>query len=146
MAAEEIEDPSGKAYPAPGITVWFDKTRCRHFAECVNGLNAVFQPGRKPWVRVDLGDPEEIAAVVRRCPTGALHYRLDEGPPEEPAVPTRIRPLRGGPTLVRGDLLLRTSRGQIRDTRAALCACGKTADAPFCDGACMINPELGARE
>ena len=139
-------DPSGKAYPTSGVTVWFDKARCLHFAECVRGLNDVFQPGRKPWVRPELGEPDEIARVIRRCPTGALHYRLDRGTPEEPDVPTRVRPLKNGPLVVRGDLLIKTAGGAVRDTRAAFCACGSTANAPFCDGACEINPALEPRD
>ena len=144
--AEDQPVASGKAYPVEGITVWFDASRCRHFAECVRGLPEVFQPGRRPWVRPDLGDASEIARVVRRCPTGALHYRLDDGPAEEPAVPTRIRHVRGGPLLVRGDLLLRTPAGEVRETRVALCACGRTESNPFCDGACEVNPPLGPRD
>jgi uncharacterized Fe-S cluster protein YjdI len=144
--AEGPSDPSGKAYPVEGVTVWFDQTRCRHFAECVAGLPDVFKPGRRPWVRPELGDASEVARVVRRCPTGALHYRLDDGPPEEPATPTRIRRMSGGPLLVRGDLLLKTPTGDVRETRAALCACGNTKDAPFCDGACDLNRPLGPRD
>src|SRR5688572_27779822 len=128
----EDQAPSGKAYPAENVTVWFDVTRCRHFAECVRGLNDVFQPGRRPWIRPDLGDPSDVGRVVQRCPTGALHYRVSEGPEEEPAAPTSIRPLKGGPLLVRGDLLVRTPRGALRETRAALCACGRTENLPFC--------------
>lgn len=139
-------DPAGKSYPVEGITVWFDKTRCRHFAECLRGAPAVFETGRKPWVRPDLGEPEEIARVIRLCPTGALHYRLTEGSAEEPDSPTLVRPLKKGPLLMRGDLMIRTPAGMLRDTRAALCACGKTENGPFCDGACDITEPLGPRD
>jgi len=144
--ADDPPDPTGKAYVVEGVTVWFDQARCRHFAECVAGLPEVFKPGRRPWVRPELGEPSEIARVIRRCPTGALHYRLDDGPAEEPATPTRIRPMREGPVLVRGDLLLRTRAGDVRETRVALCACGQTQDLPFCDGACEVNRPLGPRD
>jgi len=42
----------------------------------------------------------------------------------------------------RGDarLMLETAAGPLRDTRAALCGCTKTANAPFCDGACGCKP------
>jgi len=145
MSPEAPSDPSGKEYPGDGVTVWFDSARCAHFAECVRGFPDVFQPGRRPWVRVDLGDPVEIGDVIRRCPTGALHYRLAGGPAEEPSAKTSIRRLSAGPILVRGDLLLRTPSGQRSDTRAALCGCGKTQNTPFCDSACGINPPIGPR-
>jgi uncharacterized Fe-S cluster protein YjdI len=144
--ASALADPPGKAYPAEGVTVWFDASRCRHFAECVRGQPDVFKPGRRPWVRPDLGDPAAVAAVVRRCPTGALHYRLAGGPEEETAAPTSIHRLGAGPMLVRGDLQIRTKAGTVRETRAALCGCGKTELVPFCDGACGINKPLGPRE
>ncbi len=136
-------DPPGKEYPADGVTVWFDASRCAHFGECVRGLPDVFERGRRPWVRADLGEPSDIAEVVRRCPTGALHYRLVDGPPEEPSAKTTIRRLSAGPILVRGDLVLRTPAGERQDTRAALCGCGKTQNSPFCDSACGINTPLG---
>ena len=143
---EDATDPPGKEYPAEGITVWFDASRCGHFAECVHGQPDVFKTGRRPWVRPDLGDPTDIAAVVRRCPTGALHYRLEDGPEETPKVPTSVHRLKAGPLLVRGDLRIRTSTGDVKETRAALCGCGETRNKPFCDGACGINVALGPRE
>ena len=102
----------------------------------------MFDPTRRPWIRADLADPNAIAEVVRRCPTGALHYRLAADAPEEPTRPTTITqdpqdPR--GPLLVRGDLHLDTPDGVLAETRAALCACGRTQNQPFCDGACGVN-------
>jgi CDGSH-type Zn-finger protein len=41
----------------------------------------------------------------------------------------------GGPVLLRGDLHV-TGPGGVdeREPRAALCSCGRTANAPYCDG------------
>jgi uncharacterized Fe-S cluster protein YjdI len=127
----------GRAYTAPEVTVFYDRGRCRHYAECVRGLPQVFDPTRRPWIRADLADPNAIAEVVRRCPTGALHYRL--AAPEEPTRPTIITRDPAGPLLVRGDLHLDTPDGALDETRAALCGCGRTSAQPFCDGACDVN-------
>ena len=89
----------------------------------------------------DLADANGIAEVVRRCPTGALHYRLWAGDPEEPARPTTITRDPAGPLLVRGDLYLDTPDGTLDETRAALCGCGQTSTQPFCDGACGVNQQ-----
>ena len=78
---------------------------------------------------------------MRRCPTGALHYRLWAGDPEEPARPTTITRDPAGPLLVRGDLHLDTPDGARDETRAALCGCGQTSTQPFCDGACGVNQQ-----
>ena len=124
----------GKAYTAPGVTVYYDARRCVHVAECVRGLPGVFRPGERPWIRADQAPPSELAEVVRRCPTGALHYRLDGGPAEAPEVPTTITPLPDGPLAVRGDLRIQMPDGEQAETRAALCRCGQSANKPYCDG------------
>jgi CDGSH-type Zn-finger protein len=100
------------------------------------------QPSPRPWIRADLADADIVAEVVRRCPTGALHYRLQAQKPEEPSHPTVITPDPRGPLLVRGDLVLDTPEGPLAETRAALCACGRTRNQPFCDGACGVNGGL----
>ena len=148
MSVPLDEGSLGKAYTADAITVHYDRARCRHYAECVRGLPDVFDPSRRPWIRADLADRDRIAEVVRRCPTGALHYRLAGGESERPVEPTSIHRDPGGPLLVSGDLVLDTPAGRIRETRAALCRCGGTRLEPFCDGACGVNDHRppGTRE
>jgi len=65
-----------QTYEAPGITVTFDSNICRHTGVCVRGLPLVFDVKRKRWIRPELATPEEVAAQVARCPSGALQYRL----------------------------------------------------------------------
>ena len=148
MATPADDNWLGRTYAAPEVTVFYDRGRCRHYAECVRGLPQVFDPTRRPWIRADLADPNAIAEVVRRCPTGALHYRLWAGDPEEPARPTTIARDPAGPLLVRGDLHLDTPDGARDETRAALCGCVQTSNQPFCDGACGVNagPSRGTRD
>lgn len=118
-----------KHYEGENVEVTYDAARCLHAGECVRGLPAVFDTTKRPWVAPGGGDAEAVAAVIRRCPTGALHYTLREGEPERPRVPTRVRLPEGGPMLLEGDLEL---DGQ-RETRAALCRCGKSGNQPYCD-------------
>jgi Divergent 4Fe-4S mono-cluster len=61
----------------------------------------VFDVTRRPWIRAAMADPEAVAEVIRRCPTGALHYRRAGGDPEEPAPPATITRDPAGPLLVR---------------------------------------------
>jgi uncharacterized Fe-S cluster protein YjdI len=129
----------GKAHEAPSITVFYDARRCRHYAACLRGLPAVFELGRRPWIRPDLAEPNAIAEVIRRCPTGALHYRRADGELEEPTRPTSVSIDPDGPLLVRGDLAIELPSGTMRETRAALCRCGATGNEPFCDGACAAD-------
>ena len=86
--AEELAISHARAYTAPGVTVFYDRGRCLHFAECVRGLPEVFDARKRPWIQPENAPAEQVAEVVRRCPSGALHYSLKEGPSEEHEQPT----------------------------------------------------------
>lgn len=139
--------PPGRAYSAPGVTVYYDATRCLHFAECVRGLPNVFDTAARPWIQPANAEASDVAEVIRRCPSGALHYVLDSGPPELGEAVTTATPFPGGPLLLTGTLRVAiTTAGEngpdmIDETRMAACRCGKTANAPFCDGACDLHRE-----
>ena len=124
-----------QVYETDAITVTFDPNRCIHAAECIRAQPAVFDSSRRRWIRPELGTPAEIAAAVRRCPTGALHYTLPRGPAEE-ADETSVRVRRHGPLHVRGAVRLETDDGVViaEDLRLALCRCGASRNQPFCDG------------
>ena len=62
-------------YETPDIAVTFDPTLCIHSGVCVRGLPAVFDVGRKRWVRPEAASAQEVAAQVARCPSGALQFR-----------------------------------------------------------------------
>ena len=126
-------DPRGRAYVAPDVTVYFDPRRCIHAAHCVRGLPAVFETGRKPWIVPDAASAVDVIATVERCPSGALTYERREGVAEARVTPTRIEREPGGPLHVRGDLVVATADGERSLTRATLCACGRTSNPPFCD-------------
>ncbi|MFK0252520.1 (4Fe-4S)-binding protein [Streptomyces sp. NPDC090445] len=123
-----------KAYPGKQITVTYETGRCLHAAECVRGLPEVFDTGQRPWVQPDGAGPERVAEVIRRCPSGALQYRLAEGPPEEPDRPTTVVRAPSGRLVIRGELRVTTADGTVRsETRVMLCACGVSGNQPFCD-------------
>lgn len=117
----------------------FDAPRCLHAAECVRGLPSVFDASQRPWIQPDASDADEIAEIVRRCPSGALRYELRAGEPERPDMPTSIRMREGGGIALRGDLRIETGEGELREARAVLCDCGRTARAPFCDNTCRAG-------
>lgn len=63
-----------QTYETDGITVTFDPNVCRHTGICLRGLPAVFDVRRRDWVRPYAATPEEVAAQVQRCPSGALQF------------------------------------------------------------------------
>jgi len=126
-----------KRYANDRIAVTWEPEYCIHAAECLHRLPGVFDAWRRPWVDVENASPDEIADVVMRCPTGALHHTRLDGGPEEPASdePT-VFPEPNGPLLVQGRLRIVDQDGCVirEDTRIALCRCGGSANKPFCDG------------
>ena len=67
---------SRKAYEGKRITVSFDPEVCEHSGNCVRGLPSVFDVNARPWIDPDGADPETVAEVVGRCPSGALRYEI----------------------------------------------------------------------
>lgn len=124
-----------RAYSAEGITVTFEAGRCIHAAECVRGLPEVFDVRKRPWVRPNNSDPETVARVVLRCPSGALRFERADGGGETAPAENTVALVADGPLYARGDLEIKTPEGETlyRETRAALCRCGASRNKPFCD-------------
>ncbi|MFI6873563.1 (4Fe-4S)-binding protein [Streptomyces sp. NPDC050400] len=135
-----------KPYPGNLVTVTFDGQRCLHAAECVRGLPQVFDTERRPWIQPDAAPADEVAAVVRRCPSGALRYELLDGTVEVPPAATTIERTPDGRLVMRGDLRIRTADGsRAVEVRATLCGCGVSGNQPYCDhaGACGQDGQDG---
>lgn len=125
-----------KEYRGAAIVVRFERARCTHVAECIRRLPAVFNMQRRPWVLPDAASADEVAAVVLRCPTGALHFeRLDGGPNEEPPDVNTVTVGEYGPLYVHGDVEVLDEGGAVvlKDTRIAFCRCGASGNKPLCD-------------
>jgi uncharacterized Fe-S cluster protein YjdI/CDGSH-type Zn-finger protein len=130
-----------RTYSAPGITVTFDPNVCIHSAVCLRTLPTVFDVRLKRWVRPEAATPEEVAAAIDRCPSGALRYTLQgtaQAADAEGGSPagTSIQASRNGPLLVQGEFEVLDENGATIAAvgRAALCRCGATRNQPFCDG------------
>jgi len=121
------------------VTIVWKQDLCIHSTKCWKGLNAVFQPGQRPWIKPEGASTEAIIAQVQQCPSGALSYRMNEAGAatlgeSDPAV--RVEVSSNGPLLVNGRISLVHGDGRIeeRDGPTALCRCGASAKKPFCDG------------
>jgi CDGSH-type Zn-finger protein len=106
----------------------------------------VFDPNRRPWIEAGAASAEDLAAVVRRCPTGALAYeRSDGGPEEAPTPANELRVVEDGPVYATGDLVILDGehRELARDIRVAFCRCGASKNKPYCDGR---HAEIGFKD
>ncbi|MGB7584411.1 MAG: CDGSH iron-sulfur domain-containing protein [Terriglobales bacterium] len=127
----KVQEYKGKA-----ITVQYDPKRCIHARECVHGAPEVFDPNAKPWVEPDKAEAKAIAAVIKRCPTGALHYQATDPALTERAEPSNTLTITpNGPLYLRGSFVVVSDdeKELLSDTRAALCRCGGSKNKPFCD-------------
>ena len=65
-----------QVYETDEISVSFDPNVCVHSAVCIRGLPAVFDVKRKHWIRPELATAEQVAEQIKRCPSGALQYKM----------------------------------------------------------------------
>jgi uncharacterized Fe-S cluster protein YjdI len=60
------------------ITISWKPDACIHSAICFKGLADVFDPKRKPWIDMSRASTETIMAQVKKCPSGALRFSMNE--------------------------------------------------------------------
>jgi len=119
-----------KRYDGENITVTFDLKRCVHARNCWLTLPQVFDPSKRPWVSPDAAPAEDIAAMVRNCPSGALQIERKDGVVDEaPSGTNTAQIAENGPIRLKGDIQI---NGETMP-RATLCRCGLSKNKPFCD-------------
>jgi CDGSH-type Zn-finger protein/uncharacterized Fe-S cluster protein YjdI len=131
-----VMSPVGiRRYTGLDVVVTYEASRCIHAAECLRGLPAVFDTGRRPWILPDAASADAVAVAVERCPSGALHHLRPTGPAETPPTENTIVPAPRSALHVRGRIQLRAGDGTVitDDTRMTLCRCGQSKNKPFCD-------------
>ena len=127
-----------KVYDFAGneVTVSWDGRLCIHVQECTRAAGDLFESGRKPWCTPEVSGREEIADVVKRCPTGALTCRSAGGSLlEDTLAANGVTVSNNGPLYVQGDLDVDGAADDMPGVRhrAALCRCGASKNKPFCD-------------
>ena len=94
---------------------------------------------------MDGASTERIIEQVKRCPSGALSFLLNEEQKKDSSVVVEsatipeqniIECLPNGPLLVKGNVLVKKSDGteESQSGTIALCRCGGSANKPYCDG------------
>jgi CDGSH-type Zn-finger protein/uncharacterized Fe-S cluster protein YjdI len=115
------------------LTIHFDGARCVHSRSCVIDAPQVFKANVVgAWIDPDAMPAEELMAVARSCPSGAITYdRHDGGPGERAPEVNTARVRENGPLAIHAAL---TIGGHGDCLRATLCRCGASNNKPFCDG------------
>lgn len=128
-----------QVYEGDGIVVTFDPAVCIHAAVCLRTLPSVFDLSQTRWIRPLMAPADDLAAVIAKCPSGALQA-VRAGKPRlagtaAPAAGVEITARPNGPLLVRGPIRVVKEGGEaVAKESCALCRCGATGTAPFCDG------------
>ena len=128
--------PAVDSYRGARITIHDNRAICAHAGVCTDRLPGVFRLGKEPWIDAGGAGAEEIIALVRHCPSGALRISLDGMRPEGEPGACAITCSKNGPYCVTGDVALNAGDGiapAVRD-RYTLCRCGGSKSKPFCDG------------
>jgi CDGSH-type Zn-finger protein/uncharacterized Fe-S cluster protein YjdI len=111
----------------------FDGGKCIHSRHCVLDRPDVFVPNVEgEWIHPEKATPDELVALARNCPSGAIvTKRLDRGAGETAPPVNTVRVLENGPLAFRAELSV---RGEAAGFRATLCRCGRSQKKPYCDG------------
>ena len=127
-----------KEYSNGEVTVVWEAEKCIHSAICVKNSPKVFQPKDRPWVKIDAASTTEIVDTVKKCPSGALSFYMnnDEDKTSE-SLETKVEVLENGPLLVYGTLKVTDKDGneETKNRTTAFCRCGASQNKPYCDGA-----------
>jgi uncharacterized Fe-S cluster protein YjdI len=130
-----------KEYSNGEVTVVWKPELCIHSGICVNGLEDVFKPKEKPWIKIEAASSEALINQVKECPSGALsHYMNSEKESNKENLTeeaTKIEVRENGPLVVHGNLKITHANGstESRERVTTFCRCGASSNKPFCDGA-----------
>jgi len=130
-----------KKYNKGDLTIVWKPAVCIHSTICwkkATGLPDVFNPMVKPWIRPEAASKEAIIEQIKKCPSGALSFYLNE-PTESgdrAASQNLVEVSSNGPLIVYGDITVKDSEGREtkKNKATAFCRCGGSGNKPYCDG------------
>lgn len=60
------------------LTIIWKPKLCTHSGICVHTLPQVYRPKENPWIAIEQASTEQLIAQIKKCPSGALSYRLEK--------------------------------------------------------------------
>ena len=127
-----------KNYVGKEITIHDNRKICSHAAECVNNLPSVFKFNARPWINPDAADKQQIINTIKKCPSGALGYSIDDIEYKEQERMSLVTVSKDGPYTITGGIDLIGDNIQFAEgfskEHYTLCRCGASSNKPFCDG------------
>jgi uncharacterized Fe-S cluster protein YjdI len=130
---------STRKYTNGEVTILWKPDLCIHSGNCFRGLGEVFNPQARPWVNPLGASTERIIDQVKKCPSGALSYYMNNDSPEgvvKVEAETIVETITNGPLMVYGNVTVKDSSGTLtkKNNATAFCRCGGSSNKPYCDG------------
>ena len=66
-----------KKYSSGEVTIVWKPNVCMHSGICFRGLPQVFDPQSRPWIIAEAATTNEIIEQVKKCPSGALSFYMN---------------------------------------------------------------------
>ena len=127
-----------KKYTNGEVTVVWKPNQCIHSTICFKGLSSVFDPQKRPWVTPEGGTTQQIVDQIKKCPSGALSYFMNDEAGSEVNVEaeTIVETMPNGPLMVYGNVTVNDASRNLtkKNNVTAFCRCGSSGNKPFCDG------------
>ncbi|OFW60833.1 MAG: hypothetical protein A2W01_11595 [Candidatus Solincola sediminis] len=127
----------GRDYAGKRITIHDNRYLCSHAGFCWRELPAVFRKEARPWIDPDAADPEDIIAVIEKCPSGALSYSIDGVEQKDPERKPAAIVAKDGPYCLVGGIEVvgcEPRAESVSTEHCCCCRCGSSKNKPFCDG------------
>lgn len=126
-----------KEYSNGELTIVWKPKKCIHAGECVKALPKVYQPKENPWIKIENASTEDLKVQIRKCPSGALSYYMnDKENLEAESMEAKIEITENGPLVAYGSIKItdRLGNTETLNQTTAFCRCGKSNNKPYCDG------------
>ena len=123
-------------YVGKKITIHDNRGICAHSGFCTDNLSFVFKLKEEPWIDPDGATVEEVIETVKKCPSGALSFTIDNVEHRDQDKEPKVTVSRDGPYFVVGSIELKNGHrfeGTSKE-HYTMCRCGGSKNKPFCDG------------
>lgn len=123
-------------YRGTEITIVDNRGVCSHDKACVRNLPSVFDDKKRRWIDPRGAGADEIIETIKKCPSGALSYKIDGIRYQDLDRDPLIRVKKDGPLEVEGHIELKDDMDSKPESgeHYTLCRCGVSKNKPFCDG------------
>jgi CDGSH-type Zn-finger protein len=123
-------------YEGKSIVIHDNRGICAHSGRCTDGLSSVFKLEQEPWIEPDGASVQEIINTVKKCPSGALSYTVQNVEHRDINREPMVTVTKNGPYAVTGGIeLIDKPKGEgASEEHFTLCRCGGSKNKPFCDG------------